>query len=91
MSRLSHFLDNRLTDGGEVSLTCWPPGIFLVRISVRRINPRAIVWLEGLGTLIKSSNFIGKRNRDLPACRIVSQPTKLLHASDTGNGTTEIQ
>jgi hypothetical protein len=26
MSRLPHFLDNRLTDGGEVvSLTHWPP------------------------------------------------------------------
>jgi hypothetical protein len=24
-SRLSHFLDNRLTDGGEVSLTHCPP------------------------------------------------------------------
>jgi hypothetical protein len=40
-SRLSHFLDNRLTDGGEVvSLTRRPaalysPGRFLVPISVR--------------------------------------------------------
>jgi hypothetical protein len=37
-SRLPHFLDNRLTDGGEVfSLTCrpLPPGRFLVFISVR--------------------------------------------------------
>jgi hypothetical protein len=26
ISRLPHFLDSRLTDGGEVvSLTCWPP------------------------------------------------------------------
>jgi hypothetical protein len=24
-SRLPHFLDNRLTDGGEISLMRWPP------------------------------------------------------------------
>jgi hypothetical protein len=39
MSRLPHFLDNRLTDGSEdVSLTCRPPftpGRFLVLISDR--------------------------------------------------------
>jgi hypothetical protein len=38
-SRLSHFLDNRLTDGGEVvSVTRRPPsplGRFLVLISIR--------------------------------------------------------
>jgi hypothetical protein len=38
-SRLPHFLDNRITDGGEVvSLTrhcALPPGRFLVLISVR--------------------------------------------------------
>jgi hypothetical protein len=39
MSRLPHFPDNRITDGGEVvSLTSqqhFTPGIFLVLISVR--------------------------------------------------------
>jgi hypothetical protein len=37
-SRLPHFTDSRLTDGGEVSLTRRPPltpGKFLVLISVR--------------------------------------------------------
>jgi hypothetical protein len=35
-SRLPHFRDNRLIDGGEVvSLTRLPPGRFLVLISVR--------------------------------------------------------
>jgi hypothetical protein len=35
--RVPHFLDNQLTDGGEiVSLTVlYPPGRFLVLISVR--------------------------------------------------------
>jgi hypothetical protein len=53
--RLPHFLDNWLTDGGKVvSLMCqllftseeesWDS--FLLRGSV---NPRAIVWREGLG------------------------------------------
>jgi hypothetical protein len=54
--RLPHFLDNRLTDGGEVvTLTrCrpLPPGRFLVLISDRGwVDPRAIVRLKGLGQL----------------------------------------
>jgi hypothetical protein len=54
--RLPHFLDNRLTDGGEVvSLHAsrpLPPGRFLVLISVRGwVDPRATVQLEGLGQL----------------------------------------
>jgi hypothetical protein len=52
-----HYLDNRLTDGGEVvSLTrrlpFIPPGRFLVLISDRGlVDPRAIVRLVGLGKL----------------------------------------
>jgi hypothetical protein len=49
--RLPHFLDNRLTDGGEVvsptRRPLLPPGRFLVLIYVRGwIDPRAIVRLE---------------------------------------------
>jgi hypothetical protein len=44
------------------------------------VEPRAIVRLEGLGILKKSSNLIGNSNRDLSACSIVPQPTTLPRA-----------
>jgi hypothetical protein len=50
-SRLPHFLDNRLTNGGEVvsrtrrAAALFPPGRFLV------LDPGAIVQLEGLSKL----------------------------------------
>jgi hypothetical protein len=56
MLRPPHFLDNRLTDDGEiVSLMLRRPllpGRFLVLISVGgSIDPKATVRLEGLGQL----------------------------------------
>jgi hypothetical protein len=58
-------LDSRLTDGGEVvSLKPWlhlfPLERFLVLISVRgRVDPRAIVRLEGLGQLKNPTTWSG--------------------------------
>jgi hypothetical protein len=40
------------------------------------VDPRAIVRLEGLGQL-KKSTLSGTRTGDLPACSIVPQPTTL--------------
>jgi hypothetical protein len=60
-----------------------PPGRFLVLISVRgRVDPRAILRLEGLGQLKNTMNSFGNRTHDLPACSIVPQPTTLPRAPE---------
>jgi hypothetical protein len=62
--RIPHFLDNRLTDGGEVvgltRLLAFMPRRFLVLTSVRGcVDTRAIVRLEGLGQLGKPMTTLG--------------------------------
>jgi hypothetical protein len=70
-SRIPHFLDNRLTDSGKnPSLKRRPP-----------FTPQEDSWysflLEAESTLRrlkKSSDLIGYRTRNFPACRIVTKP-----------------
>jgi hypothetical protein len=82
MSRLPHFLDNRLTDSGEVvSLMRWLP------ISPRKFSGTHFCWrlsrpqshsVAGrIRSTEKSNDLIGNRTRDLPACSIVPQPVTL--------------
>jgi hypothetical protein len=82
-SRLSHFLDNRLTDDGEViSLTRQPSCIrrkipsthFCWRLSRHQGDNAA----GRIRRTEKPSDLIWSRARDLPACSIVPQPTTLL-------------
>jgi hypothetical protein len=77
-TRLPHFLDNRLTDGGEVvSLTRRPPFthrmIFVTHFCYRLSLPQGHS-AAGRIRFKKSSNLVGNRTRDLPACSIVPLP-----------------
>jgi hypothetical protein len=58
------------------------PRRFLLLVSIRgRVDPRAIVQLEGLGELKKANDLIGNRIPDFLACSIVPKPTTLSCAS----------
>jgi hypothetical protein len=82
-SRLSHFLDKRFTDGGEVvSLTCRPPftprkipGTHICRLSRPQGHSAA-----GRIRLIEKSNDMENRTRVLPAYSTVPHPTTLPRA-----------
>jgi hypothetical protein len=75
-SRLPHFLDNRLTDGGEVfSLTRRPPltptkipGTYFCQ---RPSRPHGHSAAGRISSIEKSSDLIVNRTRDLPACSIL--------------------
>jgi hypothetical protein len=70
MSRIPHFLDNRLADGGcqprRPRFT--PRNIFWYLILLRLNKPYGLLQLEGLGKLNKKfDDLIGARTCDLPA------------------------
>jgi hypothetical protein len=94
--RLPHFLDNRLTDGGEVvSLTLRPP------FNPRKIPGTHFYWRlsrpqghSAAGRIRSIEQFdylVGNRTRDLPPCSIVPQPPvtqpRILHNNSFSLGT----
>jgi hypothetical protein len=83
MSRLPHFLDNRLTHGGEaVSRMHRPPltprRIPSINFYYRLSRPQGHSAAGRVRSIEKSSDLIGNRTSGLPACSIVPQPTTLL-------------
>jgi hypothetical protein len=84
-SRLPHFLDNRLTDGGEVfSLTRRPPftprNIPGTHFCQRQSRTQNHSTAGRIGLIAKSNYLTGNRTRDLSACSIMPQPTTLPRA-----------
>jgi hypothetical protein len=85
MSRLPHFLDNRLTVGGEVVSLPRQPPFALRKIPdthfFSRLNRPLGHNAAGIIRSIKKfDDLIGNRTCDLPACSIVPQPTTLPRA-----------
>jgi hypothetical protein len=85
-SRLPHFLNDRLTDNGDVvSLTRRPsltprqiPGTnFCWRLS----RPKGFSAAGRIRSTEKSNDIIGNQTRNLSACSIVPQPTTLPRAT----------
>jgi hypothetical protein len=84
-SRLPHFLDSRLTDGGKVvSFTnrgspVHPRKIPGTHFCSRMTRPQG-QSAAGLGHLKQSNDLIGNRTCNPPVCSTVSQPTTLPRA-----------
>jgi hypothetical protein len=81
-SRIPHFLDNLLTDGGDVvNLMHRPPftsrKIPGTHFCQRLSRPQGHTAAGRIRSTERSSDLIGNRNRDLPACSIVPQPSML--------------
>jgi hypothetical protein len=84
-SRVPHFLGSRLTDGGEVvSLTRRPPftprNIPRSHFCQRLSRPQGHNAGGMIRSIEKSTEFLGNRTHDLPACGVVPQPTTLPRA-----------
>jgi hypothetical protein len=82
-SRLPHFLDNSLADGGEVVSPTRRPPFTPRKIPGTHFCYRLSQGHSGAGRIRsseKSSDHTGNRTRDLPACSIVPQPTTLPRA-----------
>jgi hypothetical protein len=82
ISRFPHFLENRLTDGGEVfSLMRWPPfntrKIPGTHFCQRQSRLQCHSVAGRIRSIEKSNDLIGDRNHDLPSCSIVPQTITL--------------
>jgi hypothetical protein len=74
MSRVPHFLDSRLTDGGEIQPYAPTPS------TPRRILCAHFCHEAGrMRSPEESNDLISIRTHDLPACSIVLQPTTLTY------------
>jgi hypothetical protein len=75
MSRLPHFLDSRLTDGGEVVIftrrSPFTPRKIPATDFSSRLNRRQGHIEAGRIMSIEKIHLTGTRSRDLPACSIV--------------------
>jgi hypothetical protein len=76
---VSHFLDSRPTDGGEIinfarRLLFTPP----FWKALGRLQDHSAAG--GIRTILKAKDLIGNRMRDVAACSVVPQPTTLPHA-----------
>jgi hypothetical protein len=80
-SRLSHILENRLTNGSEaISLTRRPAALYTQEDSwysflLGRLQAHSAVG--SIRSIEKSNDLIGNRTRQLPACSTAPQPTTL--------------
>jgi hypothetical protein len=81
-SRIPHFLDNRLTDGGEVvsptrrQAALYPPGTFLVLTYIKRLSrPQCPSAAGRIKSTEKFSELIGNGTRDLLAFSVMRKAT----------------
>jgi hypothetical protein len=88
-STLPYFLDDRHTDGGKVvSLTRRPPftpqeDSWYSSLLEDELTPGPLCGWKDI-SIEKSNYLIRIRNRDLPACSIMPQPTTLPRAPGCG-------
>jgi hypothetical protein len=85
MTRIPHFLRNRLTDAGKVvslmpQMPFTPRNIPGTHFCYRLSQPQGHSAAGNIRSIEKSDDLTGNRTRDLPACSIVPHSTTLSHA-----------
>jgi hypothetical protein len=89
--RIQYFLDNRLTDGGDVTLmrrpSFTPWEISGTHFCYRLSRPQCYSMAGRIRSIEILSELIGNRTRNLLACSVVPQPTTLPRAPESANKT----